>query len=201
MTKLIHRVPTTFLLCAGNSGGALLIREPKMVASDVSLGWRLWQLHVNSIRLCIQWLIISKPFFPTTYLGRFFFLPTIIWLQLQPLKEFHPGSGCVLPFPHFPLCFASLLLFKLWLCFTALGWTPAKPWKLFLNASFGLFQTNFLLFIKAKSTKLKQNLSSWKLMVISTLSMIHPIIFVEIYIILTICCPNQYLPECLALFS
>ena len=74
----------------------------KWVASDVSLGWRLWHLHREQHQALYSVAdYFRNPFFPTTYLGRFFFLPTIIWLQLQSLKSFTWLWLCsaISPFP------------------------------------------------------------------------------------------------------
>ena len=104
------RVPTTFLLCAGNSGGALLMREQSewllMYHWDEDCGI----YTANSIRLCIQYF--RNTFFPTTFLGRFFFLPTIIWLQLQSLKSFTWLWLCSAISPFFPpllFCFLAFI--------------------------------------------------------------------------------------------
>lgn len=144
----------------------------------------------NSIGLCVQWLMISEAL---TF-------PQVIWedfssclkslTELQSLKCFtwlwlHSAIS-----PFFPFCSASLLSFKLWLCFMAPGCPPPPPQSLenyFSTFPFGLFQTNFLLFIKAELTK--------KISILfQAYGHKHPSECIETKIVLSppwLCCPNH----------
>lgn len=101
------------------------------------------------------WLFL-KPFLSHTYLGRFFFLPTIIWLQLQSLKSFTWLWLCsAISSLFFFLLFCFFALIQVVIIFYGSRMDSCKALKTFSILPFWLFQTNFLLFIKAVSTKLK----------------------------------------------
>ena len=91
------------------------------------------------------WLFL-KPFLSHNLSGKIFLPAYNHLIAIAILREFQWLCSAISSLFFF-FCFAVLLWFKLWLCFMAPGWTPAKPWKLSQCFPFGCFKqtSSFLL--------------------------------------------------------